>query len=115
MYRAKFGDGFVGGALDAAEIAAFPDAALLRATLLRNDLSAVAVATVKNTPGTIHTVFAGDGPVVIPERGLPGSFSFTHMLKVHALRSLNRLLIEAYGALFSRTFAFPWIGHWASH
>ena len=24
-------------------------------------------------------------------------------------------IIEAYGALFSRTFAFPWIGHWASH
>src|SRR5262245_7779956 len=22
-------------------------------------------------------------------------------------------IIEAYGALFSRTFAFPWIGHWA--
>jgi hypothetical protein len=98
MYRPKFGDNFVQGILSADEISATPDATLLGATLM-NDLSSVAVAQLKNTPQTVRTVFAGSGnAVVIPEHGGVTEFSFMHMLKIHGLRSLNRLLIQSYGS-----------------
>ena len=99
LYRVKFGNGFADGILTREDIAAVPDAILMGATSLRNNLSIEAVAAVKRTPQEVHTVFARDSwNVIIPEHGTVNEFSYFHMLKMHALRSLNRLLIEAYAS-----------------
>ncbi len=43
---------------------------------------------------------------------VPGHGARGHVLGLHRLLLT---IIEAYGALFSRTFAIPGIGHWAAH
>ncbi|MGZ3654963.1 MAG: hypothetical protein ACXVB9_11520 [Bdellovibrionota bacterium] len=98
LFRLKFGDNFANGTLSAPEIAAVPDATLIAATTQRNSISAEAIAGLKRIPLDVHTAFAADTwDVVIPEKGTVEQLSYFHMLKIHSLRSLNRLLINAYG------------------
>lgn len=98
LFRTKFGDAFLTGSMTRDEIAAVPDATLLLGTTYHNAVSLEAVAAVKQTPAEIRTVFSADTwDVIIPEHGAVDQFSYSHMLKIHGLRSLNRLLIKAYG------------------
>jgi hypothetical protein len=98
MFRAKFGDDFMKGTLTREEIAKTPMDVLLGATKLRAEISQEAVnALLKSTE--IRTVFSQDEfGVVIPKQGTPKEFSYLHMMKIFSLRSLNRLLIQAYGS-----------------
>jgi hypothetical protein len=99
LFRAKFGNSFTTGSMSRAEIAAVSDSALLAGTAYKTALSAEAATAVKQTPVEIRTVFAADSwDVVIPENAVVDQFSYSHMMKIHALRSLDRLLFKAYGS-----------------
>jgi Fe-S oxidoreductase len=70
------------------------------------------VATVRAHPGTDLEVETTE---VLGQRKLlkwtvPG---VAHALTFWGFTVLLLTIIESYGALFSRTFALPWIGHWA--
>jgi Fe-S oxidoreductase len=70
------------------------------------------VATVRAHPGTDLGVETSQ---VLGQRKLlkwtvPGT---AHFLTFWGFTILLLTIIESYGALFSRTFSLPWIGHWA--
>ena len=86
------------GLLSAGEVLNAPTEGLLRATRKQSRLSLEAVEALKRTPREVRTVFAGDSFTVHIPRGFEQPpLSHLHLLKVHGLRSLNRLLFQAYG------------------
>lgn len=86
------------GPLHAGEIERVPTDSLLRATRKQSGLSLEAVEALKRTPREVRTVFAGDTTTVHIPQGLElPPVSHFHLLKVHGLRSVNRLLMQAYG------------------
>jgi hypothetical protein len=82
----------------AARLAAFPTGELLKATALKNGISREAVSAVKNS-SEVKTIFPGTSNVVfIPEKAPLNQLSADHLAKIHLLRTLNRLLLQAYGS-----------------
>jgi Fe-S oxidoreductase len=70
------------------------------------------VATVRAHPGTDLEVETTEvlGQSKLLKWTVPG---VAHALTFWGFTVLLLTIIESYGALFSRTFALPWIGHWA--
>lgn len=81
------------------QIARISDATLLEATALKNDTSRAAIRALKTSLAEVKTIFPGGSNVVyIPERAPLLRISHAHAAKLHLLYSLNRLLLQAYGA-----------------
>jgi len=100
LYRTKYGDQFADGVLSKDEIDSVSETQLLEATTLKSTLSREAVKALKRTPIEVRTVFAASGGlfnVVIPKKGDVLQFSYMHMVKMLAMRSFNRLLVQGFG------------------
>src|SRR3984957_8320903 len=71
------------------------------------------VAAVRSHPGRDAAVEATEvaGQRKLLKWTVPG---VAHALTFWGFTVLLLTIIEAYGSLFSRTFALPWIGHWAA-
>ena len=66
---------------------------------------------IKKTPVEVRTAFSGNTfNVVIQEPGSPVSYSYSHTITMHLLRSMNRLLIEAYGGSKARGLSESQVG-----
>jgi hypothetical protein len=100
LFRIQLGDSdFLSRGLKREEISSVPAATLLNATLLKNKLSFQAVDAVKRSPFEVGTVFQRDSlNVIIPKNGIASQFSHSHVAKIHLLRMVNRLLLQAYGS-----------------
>jgi len=70
------------------------------------------VAAVRSHPGRDAGVEATEvlGQRKLLQWTVPG---VAHFLTFWGFTILLLTIIESYGALFSRTFSLPWIGHWA--
>jgi|GEM_PF-3419550 len=95
LYRGRYEKG---ATMTREEIEATPVEQLVNATLLKNPLSREAAEDVRGTPRSVRTFFAGESfTLSIPRHGENPAISHLHLIRIHALRTLNRLLIHAYG------------------
>lgn len=70
---------------------------LLQNTLLQDNTSRAAIASLAKSAGEISTVFpARRQHIYVPNGRTKPKLSIQHMAKIHLLRSVNRLLIDAY-------------------
>jgi hypothetical protein len=72
---------------------------LLEATALKNDLSREAILALKKSAAEVRTIFPKKSTVVyVPEKAPLEKFSAGHLAKIHLMYTMNRLLLQAYGA-----------------
>lgn len=86
-------------ALTAEQVEKVPNETLLRATRVQSDISLEAIEAVKRSVREVRTVFSGKSFVVrIPLGHEKEPITYSHLLKIHGLRSMNRMLMQAYGS-----------------
>jgi hypothetical protein len=107
LFRSLLGDSdFLTRGLRENEVNSVPDATLLNATTLKNGLSLEAVEALKRSATEINTIFQRDSwDIVIPKGARTKQVTLSHMAKIHILRAVDRMLLEAYGTRNSSRLA----------
>ncbi len=81
------------------EILALPEKELLAATALKNKLSQQAILAIKDQARAVKTVFPEASSIIsIPDGPAEDKLHHSSMVKIHLFYSLNRLLVQGYGA-----------------
>jgi hypothetical protein len=98
-FRKEFGDDdYASKSMSHTSFSRIANNALLAGTIHKNEVSSDAVQAVKFAAENVRTIFPNDSTTVfIPADKSRPRLSLSHMVKMHLLTSVNRLVFQAYG------------------
>ena len=98
FYRERLKDNFDKEPLPRAEVAGLSAESLLKYTAEKNEVSHAALSSLRRSADEVRTIFPNESTTVyVPKGEERHDLSLQHMTKIHLFRSINRLLVQAYG------------------
>lgn len=98
FYRERLKDNFDKEPLPRAEVAGLSSESLMKYTAQKSDVSRAALESLRRSADEVRTIFPNESTTVfVPKGEERHDLSLQHMTKIHLFRSVNRLLVQAYG------------------